>query len=172
MCSCRCTPGFPTSAWRCSCRTSSPRSGTTSSATTTCCRACCRGSRPSVAAPAVPEGGDMSQHRRLVWSVLAASSAATAAPVTYGIDPNHTHPLVELDHFAGLSTWRGLFRTTSGTITLDREHATGTVEGVVGTASIDFRHDKLNQIEVHTKSGNRNCRRLQNFPHTPSQRPP
>src|SRR5437762_14210192 len=97
----------------------------------------------------------MDLRMRLVAALLAASSAATAAPVTYKIDPNHTHPLVELDHFAGLSTWRGLFKTTSGTITLDREHATGTVEVVVDTASIDFGHDKLNQIAVRTKIGDR-----------------
>ena len=106
----------------------------------------------------------MSQHRRLVWSVLAASSAATAAPVTYRIDPNHTHPLVELDHFAGLSTWRGLFRTTSGTITLDRERAAGTVEVVIDTASIDFGHDKLNQVAVGTKIGDWNGLDVEHFP--------
>jgi len=106
----------------------------------------------------------MSQRKKLVWIVLAGSSAATAAPVTYRIDPNHTHPLVELDHFAGLSTWRGVFRTTSGTITLDREHATGTVEVVVDTASIDFGHDKLDQIAVRTKIGDWNGLDVENFP--------
>ena len=106
----------------------------------------------------------MDLRMRLVAVVLAASSAATAAPVTYKIDPNHTHPLVELDHFAGLSTWRGLFKTTSGTITVDREHATGTVEVVVDTASIDFGHDKLNQIAVRTKIGDWNGLDVENFP--------
>src|SRR5438270_12883127 len=98
----------------------------------------------------------MDLRMRLVAVVLAASSAATAAPVTYKIDPNHTHPLVELDHFAGLSTWRGLFRTTSGTITLERERAAGTVEVVLDTASIDFGHDKLHQVAVGTKIGDWN----------------
>jgi len=106
----------------------------------------------------------MSQRKKLVWIVLAGSSAATAAPVTYRIDPSHTHPLVELDHFAGLSTWRGVFRTTSGTITLDGEHATGTVEVVVDTASIDFGHDKLDQIAVRTKIGDWNGLDVENFP--------
>jgi len=101
---------------------------------------------------------------KLVAALLAASSAAAAAPVTYKIDPNHTHPLVELDHFAGLSTWRGLFKTTSGTITVDREHATGTVEVVVDTASIDFGHDKLNQIAVRTKIGDWNGLDVEHFP--------
>lgn len=108
----------------------------------------------------------MCQRKRLVWLVLAATSAATAAapPVTYKIDPNHTHPLIELDHFAGLSTWRGLFRTTSGTITLDREHSTGTVEVVIDTASIDFGHDRLNEIAVRTKIGDWNGLDVENFP--------
>jgi polyisoprenoid-binding protein YceI len=106
----------------------------------------------------------MGQRKRLVWIVLAASSAATAAPVTYKIDPNHTHPLVELDHFAGLSTWRGLFKTTSGTITLDREHATGTVEVVIDTASIDFGHERLDEIAVRTKIGDWNGLDVENFP--------
>ncbi len=106
----------------------------------------------------------MDLRMRLVWVVLAATSAATAAPVTYKIDPNHTHPLVEVDHFAGLSTWRGLFKTTSGTITLDRERATGTVEAMIDTASIDFGHDKLNQIAVRTKIGEWNGLDVENFP--------
>src|SRR5207244_12822757 len=106
----------------------------------------------------------MDLRMRLVAVVLAASSAATAAPVTYRIDPNHTHPLVELDHFAGLSTWRGLFRTTSGTITLDRERAAGTVEVVIDTASIDFGHDKLNQVAVGTKIGDWNGLDVEHFP--------
>jgi polyisoprenoid-binding protein YceI len=106
----------------------------------------------------------MSQRKKLVWIVLAGSSAATAAPVTYKIDPNHTHPLVELDHFAGLSTWRGLFKTTSGTITLDREHATGTVEAVIDTASIEFGHERLNEIAVRTKIGEWNGLDVENFP--------
>lgn len=101
---------------------------------------------------------------RFVAVVLAASSAAAAAPVAYRIDPNHTHPLIELDHFAGLSTWRGLFKTTSGTITLDREHATGTVEVVIDTASIDFGHDKLNQVAVGTKIGDWNGLDVEHFP--------
>jgi polyisoprenoid-binding protein YceI len=106
----------------------------------------------------------MDLRARLVWGVLAASSAASAAPIMYKIDPNHTHPLVELDHFAGLSTWRGLFRTTTGTITLDREHATGTVEVTIDTASIDFGHDRLNEIAVRTKIGDWNGLDVENFP--------
>ena len=86
---------------------------------------------------------------RLIPAVLvAASAAAYAAPVTYSIDPNHTHPSFETDHLGGLSVWRGLFRKTSGTITLDKAAGAGTVDVVVDVASIEFGHDKLNQHAV------------------------
>jgi polyisoprenoid-binding protein YceI len=91
--------------------------------------------------------------RLLAGALLAYSGVAAAVPQTYRIDPNHTHPLFEVDHFDGLSTWRGLFKATSGTITLDRERGTGTVDVLIDVASIDLGHDKLNQIVVGTKIG-------------------
>ncbi len=78
-----------------------------------------------------------------------AASAALAAPVTYQVDPAHTYPSFAADHFGGLSVWRGKFDSSSGTIVLDREAGTGTVNITVDTASIDFGHAKLNE---HTKS--------------------
>ena len=60
-------------------------------------------------------------------AVLAAGSAV-AAPVKYTIDSNHTYPSFEADHFGGLSTWRGKFNKTSGTIVLDREAGSGTLD--------------------------------------------
>jgi polyisoprenoid-binding protein YceI len=80
--------------------------------------------------------------------LLAASATAYAAPATYNIDPDHTHPSFEADHFAGLSVWRGLFRKTSGTIMLDKAAGSGTVDVVVDVTSIEFGHDKLNQHAV------------------------
>jgi polyisoprenoid-binding protein YceI len=97
------------------------------------------------------------------WLVLACSGAALAEPQTYRIDPNHTHPLVEIDHF-GLSTWRGLFRSSSGTLTLDRERGGGRVEVTVDVASIDFGHDKLNQIAQAQKIGDWNGLDVEHFP--------
>jgi polyisoprenoid-binding protein YceI len=78
-----------------------------------------------------------------------AAGAALAAPVTYQVDPAHTYPSFEADHFGGLSVWRGKFDSSSGSIVLDREAGTGTVNITVDTASIDFGHTKLNE---HTKS--------------------
>jgi polyisoprenoid-binding protein YceI len=77
------------------------------------------------------------------------SGLALAAPVTYQIDPAHTFPSFEADHFGGLSIWRGRFDKTSGTIVLDREKGTGTFDVAVDASSIDFGNPKLNE---HTKS--------------------
>jgi polyisoprenoid-binding protein YceI len=93
------------------------------------------------------------------WATLAV-----AAPVTYRVDPNHTHPMFEVDHFAGLSTWRGLFRTTSGTITLDRERGTGTVDALIDVASVDLAHEKLNAMVVLEKIGDFNGLDVGHYP--------
>jgi polyisoprenoid-binding protein YceI len=76
---------------------------------------------------------------------LLSATAASAAPTTYNIDPDHTHPAVEVDHFGGLSVWRGNFKKTTGTVVLDAAAKTGTVDAIIDTASIDFAHDKLNE---------------------------
>lgn len=76
-------------------------------------------------------------------------AAASAEPVTYQIDPTHTHPSFEADHMGGLSTWRGKFNSASGTIVMDRVAKTGTVKVNIDVGSIDFGNDKLNE---HAKS--------------------
>ena len=78
-----------------------------------------------------------------------AVGSALAAPVTYQVDPAHTYPSFEADHFGGMSVWRGKFDTSSGTIVLDRAAGTGTLEITVDTSSIDFGQAKLNE---HVKS--------------------
>jgi polyisoprenoid-binding protein YceI len=77
------------------------------------------------------------------------AGAAFAVPVTYQVDPGHTYPSFEADHFGGLSVWRGKFDKTSGTIVVDKEQGTGTVNLTVDTSSIDFGNPKLNE---HAKS--------------------
>lgn len=72
------------------------------------------------------------------------SSAAVAETTTYNIDPSHTYPSFEADHM-GISYWRGKFTKTSGTITLDREKKTGSVDIVIDADSIDFGMAKLNE---------------------------
>jgi len=53
----------------------------------------------------------MKLHLPLVFAF--ASASALGAPTVYNIDPDHTHPSFEVDHFAGLSTWRGTFKKTT-----------------------------------------------------------
>ena len=76
---------------------------------------------------------------------LLSAATVSAAPTTYNIDPDHTHPAVEVDHFGGLSVWRGNFKKTTGTVVLDAAAKTGTVDAIIDTTSIDFAHDKLNE---------------------------
>jgi len=65
--------------------------------------------------------------------------------LSYTIDPEHTYPSFEADHFGGMSVWRGKFRHTSGTIELDRANQNGTINVIVNTASIDFGLEAMNQ---------------------------
>ena len=78
-----------------------------------------------------------------VLALLAGT--AMAAPVTYKVDPAHTYPSFEADHMGGLSVWRGKFDSSSGTIVLDKDKSTGSVDITVDTTSIDFGHAKLNE---------------------------
>jgi polyisoprenoid-binding protein YceI len=78
-------------------------------------------------------------------ALVSTAGAVAAAPITYDIDPDHTFPSFDADHMGGLSTWRGKFTKTSGTVTLDRAAKTGSVDVTVDTASIDFGHAELNK---------------------------
>lgn len=64
------------------------------------------------------------------------TSVAGAAPTTYNIDPRHTFPSFEADHFGGISVWRGKFTKTSGTVVVDREAKTGSVDVTIDLASV------------------------------------
>lgn len=86
----------------------------------------------------------MKHHYTLLLLALVVTSA-TAASTTYNLDPDHTHPSFEVDHFGGLSTWRGTFKKSSGSVTIDTEAKTGTVDVLIDTATVDFAHDKLNE---------------------------
>ena len=80
-------------------------------------------------------------------------AAAVAAPATYKVDPEHTYPSFEADHFGGMSVWRGKFNQNSGTIVLDKEAKTGTVDITIDTSSIDFGLDKLNTHVTSSDAG-------------------
>lgn len=81
---------------------------------------------------------------------LGASTAALAAPVTYEVDARHTHPHFEADHFGGVSVWRGGFSASGGSIVLDREAQSGTVDVTIDTTSV---LTGVPDLDKHLKSG-------------------
>jgi polyisoprenoid-binding protein YceI len=88
---------------------------------------------------------------RIVLASMAAlvGASAFAAPVAFNIDPAHTYPSFEADHFGGLSTWRGKFNATSGKVVYDKDAKSGSIEVSVDMTSVDFGMPKLNE---HAKS--------------------
>jgi polyisoprenoid-binding protein YceI len=86
--------------------------------------------------------------RDRLFAILTATvcaAGASAAPVTYKVDPKHTYPSFEADHFGGMSVWRGKFTKTSGTIVLDREAANGSVDIVIDLKSVSVGLEDLDQ---------------------------
>lgn len=81
--------------------------------------------------------------KKIVCLLLTAVTTSSFAQ-TYNIEPGHTYPSFEADHM-GISFWRGKFNKTSGTIVLDREAKTGTVDIIIDANSIDFGHEKMNE---------------------------
>jgi polyisoprenoid-binding protein YceI len=65
-----------------------------------------------------------------------ATIPASAATSTYNLDPTHTFPSFEADHFGGVSIWRGKFTKSSGTVTIDPVAKTGTVDVTVDASSV------------------------------------
>jgi polyisoprenoid-binding protein YceI len=88
---------------------------------------------------------------RIVLASMAAllGASAYAAPVTYTLDPNHTYPSFEADHFGGLSTWRGKFNSSSGKVVLDKDAKAGSIDVTVDMSSVNFGMPKLDE---HAKS--------------------
>lgn len=82
-------------------------------------------------------------------AVLAAASICSLTPAfagdTYQLDPSHTYPSFSADHFGGLSVWRGKFTKSQGTVMLDRQKKTGSVDVTIDTASIDTGNAKLDE---------------------------
>jgi polyisoprenoid-binding protein YceI len=91
-------------------------------------------------------------HCSTLCLLLAAAGVASASPITYNIDPNHTHPMFEADHLGGVSIWRGLFKKTRGTIVLDSAARTGTLDVAVDMASVDFGNDELSDMAVNSSA--------------------
>jgi polyisoprenoid-binding protein YceI len=73
-----------------------------------------------------------------------ASFNVMAEEATYQLDPNHTSPSFEADHFGGLSVWRGKFSKGSGTVTLDRAAQKGTLDATIDMTTVYIGNEKLN----------------------------
>lgn len=90
-------------------------------------------------------------NKGLIWRASlgifcgALATGAISAPVTYNIDPSHTFPAFEADHQGGLSIWRGKVESTAGSLVLDKEAQTGTVEVTMDMSSINFGHALMNE---------------------------
>lgn len=76
-----------------------------------------------------------------------------AEPVTYTIDPSHTYPSFEVDHRGGLSVWRGKFNRTSGTVVMDKQAKTGSVDIEIDVTSIDFGFDDMSEHAMADDEG-------------------
>src|SRR5262245_13545121 len=80
-----------------------------------------------------------------VVALATFATAALAAPTTYTIDSRHTFPSFEADHFGGVSVWRGKFNGSKGTVVIDREAKSGTVDVTIDLTSVDTGLDDLNE---------------------------
>jgi len=94
-------------------------------------------------------GDSMPTSTRAILALCACLATLCAwARESYSIDPGHTHPSYEISHF-GWSTQRGRFDRVTGSIVLDRDAKTGSVEVTVDASSISTGVDRLDQ---HLKS--------------------
>ena len=78
-------------------------------------------------------------------TVVALAAQLAHAADTYQLDPNHTFPSFEADHMGGLSTWRGKFTKTTGTVTIDRAARTGSADVTIDPASVQTGNARLDQ---------------------------
>ncbi|SAI34587.1 Uncharacterized conserved protein [Bordetella ansorpii] len=90
--------------------------------------------------------------KKLILTCLAlAASPVIAAPVTYNLDPSHTYPSFEVDHFNGASVWRGKFLKSSGKVVIDRAAKTGSLEVEIDTATVSSGDADLDKEIVSDK---------------------
>ncbi len=81
-------------------------------------------------------------------TTLALSAAviapAFAAPVSYGVEANHTFPRFSYTHL-GFTTQQSRFDKTTGTVVYDKEGRTGSVNITVETSSVSTGSALFNQ---------------------------
>lgn len=78
-----------------------------------------------------------------VMLAVGSISGAIAAPSTYQLDPTHTYPSFETDHFGGISIWRGKFNKSSGSFTIDTAAKKGTLDVTIDMTSVAIGNDAL-----------------------------
>jgi polyisoprenoid-binding protein YceI len=83
---------------------------------------------------------------KLLLSTLAlvCSASALAAPQTFVTDNNHTFERFSYNHL-GFSTQQSRFNTTTGTVVLDSEAKTGSVNVTIDMKSVDTGSKLFNQ---------------------------
>lgn len=79
----------------------------------------------------------------LFLSLFVTVSRALGEEIEYQLDPEHTYPSFETDHFGGASIWRGKFNRSSGKVTLDRTAKTGSLQATVDVSSISTGNEAL-----------------------------
>lgn len=81
-------------------------------------------------------------------TTLALSAAvvapAFAAPVSYGVEANHTFPRFSYTHL-GFTTQQSRFDKTTGTVVYDKEGRTGSVDITIETSSVSTGSTLFNQ---------------------------
>ena len=81
-------------------------------------------------------------------TTLALSAAivapAFAAPVSYGVEANHTFPRFSYTHL-GFTTQQSRFDKTTGTVVYDKEGRTGSVDIKIETSSVSTGSTLFNQ---------------------------
>ena len=82
----------------------------------------------------------------IATALLAAALAvpAVAAPVTYTLDGKHSFPSFGYEHL-GLSSQRSRFDRTTGTVTLDQEARTASVDVTIDMTSVDTGSEVFNE---------------------------
>ena len=78
-------------------------------------------------------------------ALLLLACAAASAQDIYSIDGTHTTPMYEIRHM-GMSMQRGWFTDVQGRVTLDRAAKKGTIDVVIGTASVMTSSRILNDV--------------------------
>ena len=76
-------------------------------------------------------------------ALVSINGAALAAPVTYTVDANHTFPRFSYSHF-GYSTQLSSFSKTRGSVVLDADARSGSVDITIDTRSVNTGSAEFN----------------------------